>query len=185
VEKGVRKGKPTPKAIIVGTHQPLGIIPGTTTTLTNILATLHITANGTHPQKGKDTARTRVKWTTIREWILKFTGVIFTNDMAIRQNGALRTLTAQVVRLLETMLMDCGVRLAIVLAILLAIAMHPLFVFQRIKAKENDRATQVNMAIANGKVRTFPQITTQTKLFRPFMTNLRLPLPKLGGRITS
>jgi hypothetical protein len=107
--KGVRKGNPTPKAIINGTHKPIGPMPGTTTTLSNIPALLPLTANGTHPQKKKAMGRARVTWTMLRDWTLKFTGVIFTKNMAIQQNGASTTLTTQVVQLLEMVLTGCGV----------------------------------------------------------------------------
>ena len=139
-ERGVRKGKPIPKAIVDGTHRPGGTIPGMITTLNRTLAILSILDNGTNPTRGRVAERARDKWILRQDLIPKLYGAIFTNAPVTRLIGVSKTPIALVAQLLIATAL--GARHAIVQAILLTTVSLPLFVFlQKGRVKASDRAT--------------------------------------------
>jgi hypothetical protein len=182
VEKGVRKGKTIPKAIIDGTLRSNGTILGMITTLNRTLMILSIPDIGTHHTRGRVAERARESRIPRKVLTHKLCGVIFTSASVIRLIGVSKTPTALVAQLQIAMVL--GARLAIVLDILQKTVLLPLFVFlQKVRVKGSDIITLEN---ATGKATISLQTIVRTKQPQYFMTSLlHLRTPKLGGRITS
>jgi hypothetical protein len=132
--------------------------------------------SGPPPLKARVEERRKVNWTQA------LYGATFTKNLVTRPIGASIILFVQVVQLpIQT---DYGARLVI------AQAIPPLRVLPQPSAflpreKEKDRTARAITVIGRGRAKTFPQITTLTKLLQLCMTNPLLLPPKTGGTITN
>ncbi len=171
MERVIQKAKATKEAIA-------GIRPNQNETLAGAIGTNHKPANHSGPPLLK--GRTEEKIRANRMQVLY--GVTFTKNLVIRPIGALTIRIVQAVQLHIQMVY--GVRQVTGPAIFPLLVSSPPFAYLP-KEKGNDKVARATMMIGCGKVKTFQQITTLTKLLQLYTTNLLLLLLKDGGKITN